>query len=1171
METFSSRAIAGSDRRAIEHDDTELDENPLRSAAAELLSSPDRLLRPTFTSASGFTKETLVLFEPPQQAGVPKEDTSGTSGTTTSAAEIANSPDGGKWQKSAGSWKYYDAAGKEASSGIASDVTDVKAADGGGLILSLKDGSKIKQKSDRSQLTYDSNDRLLSAKYPDGSTRQFTWDGDNLSAVRGRDNNWFDRGKDTSGSYTDSWTPRGQAGAWTGKIEVENSTGAYVLTAAAGDTAGVRNVYRTDLIIESQKQDGSKELLYPNKAKVSCDDKGRAQRFVDENGRIREFGWSADDKVISMTVRPSAQNGQSTEVHNWEFKDGSWLYNGAKCNNEISVEKGSGIYTNVDKDKGETYTVYPDGRETRRYEHGPEVRWNHGRLIDSTKGDQKFSYEYDSSGVLSNISLRNDGKVVQTYSKNSQGAWVDDKGKLHGQTVEQTTLGEPLFVSGETKTRVDFQGKSYAQRVDSRTKAVIEVAGDSLTTRSVDGNVRQFTLASTSTAERPVPISEKKTINGKVENWTREKSGEAYTDKWTCAENNKSEQRKNLRLDSGTGELFYDVDDKGTKFVGRSDGSGRLANEAQKWHVESKDGLTTEVRYADGSVRQFGYDSSRQVNSLDISSKDSSGTETKYHWDRIDTDKWKRDDKTVNWHVEANGDKYEITDLDKANEKTIRFPNGVTRTETPASKKITESVNDQMTYLSIDGKERVFGRNSNGVLNSILDKPADTLYERQSNGSWTVKKADGSAKADDKFERVGEPFVTADGQLTFRTKTGEILQNDLGTAEVKTTERGYLGSQIAANEHLTADQKRDFNKDLDVFEQRKELTEKQQRLTLEQINRILQSASEKPFTAPERANLARQLGRHVASPPLDAQGAHPTCNVSDVRLCLERQQPELFAKVMADVITTGAFKTADGTVIRPPVDSLAPGAEERTFPPAAPGARTWLGQISDVTLTNIHWMRRTSDNAGNVCKAGAIQYEELRPNGQGESGSRLFRYEQRTDAWYRQRLVKAPGLHMSGMIDIYSQITGENEAGRGIVHSSRTGGSNVTTVKSVEELKTALGKGPWPKIVQLQNDVLYNQPRNGRDHEHVVVVVQHVAKDGQVLFDNTHAPSFDRLTPGNGVTVDQLYKAMSAPFGTSTDADENTGYWYNGMYFQRQVGLEKFNGKTWEPVYVRTQ
>jgi YD repeat-containing protein len=606
-----------------------------------------------------------------------------------------------------------------------------------------------------------------------------------------------------------------------------------------------------------------------------------------------------------------------------------------------------------------------------------------------------------------------------------------------------------------------------------------------------------------------------------------------------------------VRVDEKTGTYSIDSSNAGNgmkltmttdgvKKIDYADGRREISYGGKGMESYDRQGQLEKLVAEDGTVRTFGRARDGELSSVRVQKPDGKV----YDWQQR-AGKWycngEASDNTFS--VDSNKGTYTWTD-GKAGETHTLDARG---NETIAGKERTLHLhNGQLSKVTTADGERSFERNGKGEIIAIRDR--DSELRQQADGTWQRFGADGKP-ADDGFPRKGIARVNADtGEVSFLTKDNSVVKQDVGGAPVELKAPPELAKLIGKS-GLDAEARMRMIENAHHFINRSELSEDEKKRTVEQVCRLLDSKGSEPFKKADCEKLADQLMWHVAHPELDSQGNHPTCNVSDIRICLERENPSAFAKLIADTVTTGGYETASGKrIVAPYNESLLPGKEEQKWPPED-ATRTWVGKISDVMMANIHWRRRDTDLNGNKVTPGSLYYDEVRPTGQSDSSSRIYRYEKQGDSYYRYELAQSPSLYASGIMDIYKQITGKDETGRMIVHSSRPSGNGTAVIDTVADLRKQLERGPYPKIVQLQNNILVGEKPDGKDHEHVVVVTGYDPKTGKVAIDNSHGRQYDMLTPDKQISVEQLHKAMKAPPVVYQAAPIRLYYTYNGYVY----------------------
>lgn len=127
--------------------------------------------------------------------------------------------------------------------------------------------------------------------------------------------------------------------------------------------------------------------------------------------------------------------------------------------------------------------------------------------------------------------------------------------------------------------------------------------------------------------------------------------------------------------------------------------------------------------------------------------------------------------------------------------------------------------------------------------------------------------------------------------------------------------------------------------------------------TYKQMNRLLdaQTGAVGPH---ERQLAAKSFMSHAADPTNIDQGQHNTCNVTSLAERTMTRTPSKMAEVVASAAIDGKWTAADGKQISLKPESLQPGKEESTFPPAKDGDRTYASQLMNTVNVNDVTQRR---------------------------------------------------------------------------------------------------------------------------------------------------------------------------------------------------------------------
>ncbi|MBX9724677.1 MAG: hypothetical protein K2X81_24950, partial [Candidatus Obscuribacterales bacterium] len=125
--------------------------------------------------------------------------------------------------------------------------------------------------------------------------------------------------------------------------------------------------------------------------------------------------------------------------------------------------------------------------------------------------------------------------------------------------------------------------------------------------------------------------------------------------------------------------------------------------------------------------------------------------------------------------------------------------------------------------------------------------------------------------------------------------------------------------------------------------------------SLEHLSRLMVAPDGKTaITQDDRVKIAQQAIRQAADPTTIDQGQNNTCNVTTVENLLYTKQPSVVFKVIADVATTGSFKTIDGKTIAIHPSCLKPDNEARNHP-TIDGDRSYASQLFQHAAIATYW------------------------------------------------------------------------------------------------------------------------------------------------------------------------------------------------------------------------
>lgn len=361
-------------------------------------------------------------------------------------------------------------------------------------------------------------------------------------------------------------------------------------------------------------------------------------------------------------------------------------------------------------------------------------------------------------------------------------------------------------------------------------------------------------------------------------------------------------------------------------------------------------------------------------------------------------------------------------------------------------------------------------------------------------------------------------------------------------------------------------ERRQFRADMEAFERRAQeshMAPQEVARTYEQISRLLEATGDGYTSASDRVVLAEQVMHQAAHPTAIDQGQHGTCTVASAESRIYTREPSEAVRLVADVATTGSYRTTDGrtTVTLDPGSIHADAESDRSRPRGAAecsGDRSYASQLFEVTAVNIGHARRDYniiDREGHILRtipAGQVHYEQHVPEAgtrPPDTGERLMDYS-RTPPEEIPNLYGNPlrgtGLSNDQIVDINNAITGTNDA----VVIERAGlgaGDHTTTVSSPEQLQQTIerlqreGRLPAQIHVHTGNEPFLHDSGGGRAGGsggwHMVTITGYDAGDPnahpprapRVMLDNQWGEDVDHTYPGSGISVGDLYLATRPP------------------------------------------
>lgn len=1067
--------------------------------------------------------------------------------------------DGGTWKKDGADWSQYDKNGHKVKAPDGK-VADLVRDEENNLLVKLADGRALKQQADGSVLEYDKSNHLKSITLQNGSVRKFEWEGKQLVAMSSSKGN-YTRVRDKDGKLTDEWRQKGEAVGWKGELKADEKN---------GDLTVGNTIYRSNMTVETINNDGSRNILHPNKDLVRVGKDGLVSEINFADGVNRKLTWKEnpnakenDDKFILNGVRVEREG--KTYQHSRVDGD-KWQVSTLENNRwsaatpettSFDFDKKSNAYSFVDSADGIKHVIRPGGERQDVTADGATLDYKNDKLVKASKGDTVREFEW-KKGDLQSI---RDGVQNKVWTPDGD-KWKSDKGDLREGKPVISPTGEIEFKKGDTSSIIKMDGTESKRVTNEKDKSQVETNGRHVQVTSADGSIRKYK----SDESGKELVQESRTRNGRTESWTRAERLQNGNYTWTNDQDaTRTEERASVLQRNG--ELTVKYPD-GKQYTAFNNGDERIENSKESWSMNFKQGRPSEFKYANGAERKFTFDGSGDsLKTLEVKSPE--GNTTKYEKVSPGVYKYTSDGKEKKWNANVTVSQdgvYKVEDKDEKGKVTTRDIVGKTVIEDPSDKSRVEKLNDDVLKVTRDSKTVEIVRDSNKNATELRDFASNTVYQRDQNGSWESSAIDASkpfAKMD-QLSRTGSPFLDESGIVSFIDDKGRQVRQSPGAKGELISDKEQAIQAVLQNDALPDTEKDRIKQNIESFvnrndidaktksifvehlekigAQRTDLSSKEKSEFYSHLNRLLESKSDKAFNVKDRALLATQLIWHVANPTSNQQGANPTCQVTSIRGKLLHEQPSQFARMMTDVITTGSFKCADKSVIKIPHTSMrtAKGSEESKFPPED-GARTWLGKLSDLTCANIHWQRQTETPVGEKVAAGQLVYRHDPPEVLKDTGARVFKDPGDGNLYPQNgkdgKLLKHPSLFTNDIANVYRQICGGS--GTVIVAANREGipgGEGVAVVSGEEQLHKQL-QSDGVKIAQIWTgtDWVWKEPvrkfgiktAEDGDGEHVVLVTGYDPKTRTVSIDNSWSTKYDRLAGDRRITLKELYKAMA--------------------------------------------
>lgn len=422
-----------------------------------------------------------------------------------------------------------------------------------------------------------------------------------------------------------------------------------------------------------------------------------------------------------------------------------------------------------------------------------------------------------------------------------------------------------------------------------------------------------------------------------------------------------------------------------------------------------------------------------------------------------------------------------------------------------------------------DGSERI--ENADG-----------TGFHRKPNGKGGYEETHWGPKAEDQYKIT----KTADGKYLVTEHGSEKAVDKTSSADIR-VERSRLEAQ-AAEKIFDARDLAQFHSDMTKLEQRgktDQIKPEELAKTYQNVSRILEYNGSSPTDAASRAVAARQIINEAADPTSVDQGYHNTCTVTSIGNRLYTRTPSDVAKVIADVVTTGEFKTADGTVVKVSPVNLAGEYESMKVPPEG-DRRSYAGQIFQTTAESIAWQQVSKE------KGIDWRYEQREPDpnrNPPDTGERVVDYKKNPPEVVNNNAgvpAEAGALVPDRVVKVSNAITGRNETDVLLEADQLSGKDNTTLIESEQALKDKLAElkkaGKLPVMLSVYTD---NEPfktdtgstdAGGFGGGHVLNITDYDPTTGTVSIDNQWGENLDH-TGKRALSSKQVFAAMQLPKG----------------------------------------
>ncbi len=233
-----------------------------------------------------------------------------------------------------------------------------------------------------------------------------------------------------------------------------------------------------------------------------------------------------------------------------------------------------------------------------------------------------------------------------------------------------------------------------------------------------------------------------------------------------------------------------------------------------------------------------------------------------------------------------------------------------------------------------------------------------------------------------------------------------------------------------------------------------------------------------------------QMALQAADPTSINQAHHPTCALASLEVISYYRYPELATSLVQQVLRTGKFIAADGTVIRIDPFSLAAefGAIDYSHANHYSNQRSYASQVFQTTAANLYWQTTTIAPSGRIVKPGSLRYElRMQPSEAGQPAvASGFVVDSFNRAWPAEGYTPMQIKRIAELIDPKLVVP-------------RVPETSLTTVEQFKQWLGVQAPDQFPMIIGVDARYLRENLRNSPSAQHHAITIFGV---------------FDQLVPG---------------------------------------------------------